>query len=78
MGDKTINERVMCLEGAVGRLTVRLEELLAGVVLVEKRKPGPALKTVRKTRKYGSKAPKGPQIRRGWVPPKEVLDDIHL
>jgi len=68
MGDKTINERVMCLEGAVGRLTVRVEELLAGVVLVEKRKPGPALKTVRKTRVY--KRLKGPQPRKGWVPPE--------
>ncbi|MFH1835355.1 MAG: hypothetical protein ABH851_04100 [Methanobacteriota archaeon] len=74
MGDKTLGERVMYLEGAIGRLTVRLEELVSGVVLVEKRKPGPALKTVRKTRKYKSKSFKGPQPRRGWVPPEIKLD----
>ncbi len=45
MGDKTLVERVMNLEGRVASLTATLEERLASVVLVEKRKPGPPRKS---------------------------------
>lgn len=69
MGDRTLLERVMELEGAVGVLKVQLGELVRGVVLVEKRKPGPAHKTVKKGKSKPKKVLKGPKMRRGWVEP---------
>lgn len=45
MGDLTLTDRVMVLEDSVRELRVTLQERLASVVLVEKRKPGPAKKS---------------------------------
>ena len=62
MGDLTLAERVYTLEDQVKFLTTTLNERLASVVLVEKRKPGPAVRTVKK-----KVIRKGPQVRRGFV-----------
>jgi hypothetical protein len=64
MADLTLTDRVMVLEDQVKTLTATLTERLASVVLVEKRKPGPAVRTVKKKRKV---VRKGPQMRRGFV-----------
>ncbi len=81
MGDRTLNERVSSLEDAVVCLTAALEahinvyradmdKLVNSVVMVEKRKPGPAEKSVKKLIKRGprgGKNRKGPKIRKGFV-----------
>ncbi len=86
MGDKTLNERVRELEEAVVCLTAALEAhievyrgamdtLINSVVLVEKRKPGPAEKTVKRLIKKGPRgglSRKGPKIRRGFIPPEVI------
>ena len=79
MGDKTLNERVGDLERLMGEVSIRLEnevgalkvsiaDLISGVVLVEKRKPGPAHKTVKKAKSRKRTL----QPRKGWVPPEKV------
>lgn len=71
MGDLTLTDRVYALEDQVKDLTATLKERLASVVLVEKRKPGPAVKSVsERFVKQGlrdGRSRKGPQIRKGFV-----------
>lgn len=82
MGDLTLTDRVYALEDGYGRLlkaveiinkalSDRLGALEDGVVLVEKRKPGPAVKSVSKSvvkrGPRGGVSRRGPQLRRGFV-----------
>jgi hypothetical protein len=69
MGDLTLTDRVFLLEDQVKTLTATLNERLASVVLVEKRRPGmrPA-DEVRTPRKRKKVVRKGPVLRRGFVP----------
>lgn len=51
MGDRTQLERIVELEHRVDELSTLLADRLSSVVLVEKRKPGPAKRAVVKRRK---------------------------
>ena len=81
MGDKSLIERVIELEcrysylaEAVLAVGLRIDALLNSVVLVEKRKPGPAVRSVsKKVVKKGSRGGvsrmTGSQVRKKWVNP---------
>ena len=81
MGDKTLVERVIELEcrysylaEAILAVGEKVDVLLGSVVLVEKRKPGPAVRSVsKKVIKRGSRGGisrmTGSQVRKKWVTP---------
>lgn len=83
MGDLTLGDRVLDLEVRVRDISLSIvamrewmDEKLSGVVLVEKRRPGPAVRSVSKRLvargPRGGVSRKGPKIRKGFVPQEIV------